>query len=261
MLSRDRFPSSSYEPERQDAWSLNAHPRILIIIPAYNEAETLPALARELVSLYPSYDVVVIDDGSTDNTKEVMRKLGVPLVSLPYNIGSGGAVQTGLWIATREGYDIAVQMDGDGQHPASEVHKLLLALHQSDCDLVIGSRFKLSRGYQSTFLRRLGIRFFAWLLSFLCRTRITDPTSGLRAMNDSAIQLLAFEYAEDYPEVEAILTAHRAGLKITEVPVQMVERRAGHSTIGTFQAFSYMVKVPLAILMNLIRERSPKSQL
>lgn len=228
--------------------------RVLIIVPAYNEADTLPQLLSELQAVCAGCDIVVIDDGSTDNTKAVLRKFLVRLVSLPCNLGIGGAVQTGLQIALAEEYDIAVQVDGDGQHPPREVGKLLEAVLQSDCDMVIGTRFRTRQGYQSTFGRRLGVKIFSWLLSGLCHTRITDATSGFRAMNQRAIRILARCYAEDYPEVEALLVVHRAGLRITEVAVQMAERQAGRSSIGVLQGISYMVKVLLAIFMNLVRE-------
>lgn len=229
--------------------------RVLIVVPAYNEADNLPKLLSELQDVCRDFDVVVIDDGSTDNTKAVLRNLMVRLVSLPCNVGIGGAVQTGLQIALSEGYDLAVQVDGDGQHPPKEVAKLLEAILQSDSDMVIGTRFRTRQGYQSTIGRRLGIRIFSSLLSFLCHTRITDATSGFRAMNRRAIRILARRYAEDYPEVEAIFVAHRAGLRVTEVPVQMAERQAGRSSVGKFLGISYMVKVLLAIFMNLVRER------
>ncbi len=230
-------------------------PRILIIVPAYNEAESLPALIAQLASLYPRYDVAVIDDGSSDGTSDAVRGTPARLVSLDCNLGIGGAVQTGFRIACDEGYAIAVQVDGDGQHPADQVHLLVDAVRQGDCDLVIGSRFLAGDGYQSTASRRMGIRFFSTWLSAICHTRITDATSGFRAFNRPAIELLAREYAEDYPEVEAVLVAHRAGLRIREVPVQMSARTGGTSSIGGLRSLGYMVKVSLAILMASIRRR------
>jgi glycosyltransferase involved in cell wall biosynthesis len=232
-------------------------PRVLIIIPAYNEAESLPTLVADLKSRYPNYDVTVINDGSTDHTEEAVRGSGARLVSLPCNLGIGGAVQTGFRIARDEGYDVAVQVDGDGQHPADQVHLVVNALREASSDIAIGSRFLSSDGYQSTLSRRLGIRFFSRWLSAMCDTRITDATSGFRALNRRAIELLAGEYAEDYPEVEAVLAAHRAGLRICEVPVQMSARTTGSSSIGGLRSASYMVKVSLAILMASLRKRRP----
>jgi len=228
--------------------------RVLIIVPAFNEAQSLPQLLTALRATCPSCDMVVVDDGSTDQTRRVVEGRA-RVVSLPCNLGIGGAVQTGLQIALREGYDLAVQVDGDGQHPPQEVAKLLQASRESGCDLVVGSRFRQARGYKSTPARRLGIGFFSFILSCICRTQVTDPTSGFRVMNRRAIQLLASRYSEDFPEVEALVQVHRAGLRILEVPVEMAERRAGKSSIGTVKSILYMLKVPLAIFMSLLRER------
>jgi len=232
---------------------------VLAIVPAYNEALSLPALLGELRASYPGLDVLVVDDGSTDQTRAVVSGLAVRLISLPCNLGVGGAVQTGLLVALEDGYDVAIQVDGDGQHPPEEIPKLLAALQQNGSDMVLGSRFLDRDGYQSTAGRRLGIVLFSWILSALCGTRITDATSGFRAWNRRAIRILAKQYPEDYPEVEAILMLHRANLRISEVPVKMRERAAGESSIGSLEAFAYMIKVPLAILMNLLRKRTPSS--
>jgi hypothetical protein len=227
-------------------------PRVLIIVPAFNEARSLPALLASLQSHCGDCDVVVIDDGSTDGTRRILAGVA-RVVSLPCNLGIGGAVQTGLQIALRENYDIAMQVDGDGQHPAQEVGKLLDALHAMDCDLVVGSRFRNAGGFKSTLLRRIAIRLFSISLSRICGTQITDATSGFRAMNRRAIELLARRYSEDYPEVEALVVAHQAGLRIGEVPVRMSERTAGKSSIGSIKSLIYMIKVPLAIFMSLLR--------
>jgi hypothetical protein len=229
-------------------------PRVLLIVPAYNEAESLPALIAELTSLYPDYEVVVINDGSTDCTVDVVRGTRVRLVSLPCNLGIGGAVQTGFRIAHDEGFDIAVQVDGDGQHPPDQVYPIVDAVMRSGCDIVIGSRFLGSAGFKSTPLRKIGIQFFSAWLSAMCHTRITDATSGFRAYNARALNLLSVEYAEDYPEVEAVLIAHRFGLRIGEVPVQMSARSAGTSSIGSVRSVGYMLKVSLAIFMGAIRK-------
>jgi glycosyltransferase involved in cell wall biosynthesis len=231
------------------------HQRVLVIIPAYNEALSLPRVVDSLRSRYPNFDVLIVDDGSTDQTQSIMSKLPVKLLSLPCNLGVGGAVQTGLMVALEENYDVAIQVDGDGQHPPEEIDKLLTALEETGCDMVLGSRFLAMAGFQSTFSRRFGIRFFSSILSAICKTSITDATSGFRAWTRRAIELLARDYPEDYPEVEAILKVHQAGLRICEVPVQMMERTAGRSSIRTGQAIAYMIKVPLAILMNLLRKR------
>ena len=233
--------------------------RVLVIMPAYNEAASLPALVGGLRALYPEFDVLVVDDGSTDQTASIVSRLPVRLISLPCNLGVGGAVQTGLLVAQRESYDVAVQVDGDGQHPPEEIAKLLAGMKQQGSAVVLGSRFLSTKGYHSTASRRLGIRFFSWILSALCGMPITDATSGFRAWNRQAIQVLAKHYPEDYPEVEAILLLHQANLRISEVPVRMAERAAGRSSIGSWQAITYMIRVSLAILMNLLRKRETRS--
>jgi glycosyltransferase involved in cell wall biosynthesis len=238
-------------------------PSVLVIVPAYNEVGNLPALLSELCSLPQGWEVLVVDDGSTDHTQETIAPLAtgrIRLLSLPCNLGVGGAIQTGLKFAVRRGYDVAVQVDGDGQHPPAEISKLVEALSETGSDMVIGSRFLGGeKGFRSTVSRRLGIWIFSRTLSVLCGKRITDATSGFRAWNRAAMQLLAADYPEDYPEVEAVLILHRGGLRITEVPVRMAARTAGHSTIGAVGALEFMVKVPLAILMNLIRKPRSRS--
>ncbi len=232
--------------------------RGLVIIPAYNEAQSLPSLIQRLRALYPSLDVLVVNDGSSDPTETVVSQLPVRLLSLSCNLGVGGAVQTGLLAALQEHYDFAVQLDGDGQHRPEEISKLLIALQRDVSDMVIGSRFLDGEGYRSTWSRRMGIRFFSGVLSRLCHTRITDATSGFRAWNRRAIEVLASNYPEDYPEVEVILMLHQANLRISEVPVTMRERTAGQSSIGRMEAFTYMIKAPLAILMSLLRKRESR---
>ena len=236
-----------------------ASQRVLVIIPAYNEALSLPVLIQEIRTAYPSFDVLVVDDGSTDETRAAVSELPVRLISLCSNLGVGGAVQTGLKLACEEDYDIALQVDGDGQHPPAEIGKLLDAMHGQASDMVLGSRFLRPDGFQTTASRRLGVRFFSWILSALCGTPITDATSGFRAWNRCAIRLLAKHYPEDYPEVEAILMLHQANLRISEVAVSMRERAMGRSSIGAYEAVTYMIKVPLAILMNLVRKRAPQT--
>jgi hypothetical protein len=227
--------------------------RVLVIVPAYNEAGTLPELLQSLRAISPTCEVLVVDDGSTDGTRQCVEGLA-RLISLPCNLGIGGAVQTGLRIALQENYDYAVQMDGDGQHPPQELEKLLRVARESGCDLVLGSRFRSPGGFKSTAVRRIGIRLFAWMMSGICGCRLTDPTSGFRVMSRRAITILARRYSEDFPEVEAIVQLHRAGLRIAEVPVQMRARVAGRSSIGPVKSLVYMLKVPLAIFMSLLRK-------
>ena len=176
----------------------------LVIIPAYNEGQSLPSLLSRLLTLYPALDVLVVNDGSTDDTAKVVSEFPVRLLSLPCNLGVAGAVHTGLLVAVQEGYDFAIQMDGDGQHRPEQIGNLLDALVKSGSDMVVGSLFLEVEGYQSTRARRIGIWFFSRILSALCETRITDATSGFRVWNRRAIELLAERYPEDYPEVEVI---------------------------------------------------------
>lgn len=210
-------------------------------------------MLRSLRTECPACDVVVIDDGSTDGTRQSVADLA-RVITLPCNLGIGGAVQTGLKVAWREDYDRALQVDGDGQHPAREVRKLIEAQRETGCDMVVGSRFRTAGGFKSTAARRMGIRFFSLILSTICGTKITDPTSGFRVFNRRGIRLLAHTYSEDFPEVEALVVARRAGLKIIEIPVEMAERTAGKSSIGSIKSLIYMVKVPLAIFMTLLRK-------
>src|SRR5205085_11418363 len=172
-------------------------PRVLITIPAYNEGRTLPGLIEELHDLYPTYDLLVINDGSQDDTRMVVGLLPTRLISLPFNLGIGAAVQTGLKVALDEGYDATVQVDGDGQHSPAEVRQLVNAVLSGNYDLAIGSRFLQRQGYQSSFLRRLGIWFLSRILSLSCGKQITDATSGFRALNSRAIGVLARDYAQD----------------------------------------------------------------
>lgn len=233
--------------------TLSREPRVLVIVPAYNEALTLPTLIQKLTAQYPFYDIAVIDDGSKDDTANAVRGTGARLISLACNLGIGGAMQTGFRIARDEGYDVTVQVDGDGQHPPDQVHTIVNALLQSGSDITIGSRFLAETGFRSTALRRIGIRFFSGWLSLICGMRITDATSSFRAHSSLAIRLFADEYAEDYPEVEAVLVAYRAGLRVSEVPVLMSARLAGTSSIGALRSVGYVIKVSLSILMQSIR--------
>ena len=249
MTDRENLASSETLNPRAYSESLGAgtaeaslpSQRGLVIIPAYNEAKNLPALLGRVRSLYPELDVLVINDGSTDDTATVVSQFPVRLLSLPCNLGVGGAVQTGLLVASQERYDFAIQMDGDGQHPPEEISRLVNTLRQSGSDLVVGSRFLDPEGYQSTPIRRMGIRVFSWALSALCATRVTDATSGFRIWNRNAIEVLAKNYPEDYPEVEVILMLRQANLRVSEASVTMRPRAGGRSSIGTMEAFAYMI--------------------
>jgi glycosyltransferase involved in cell wall biosynthesis len=227
----------------------------LAIVPAYNESESIERVIDDLRAHAPDCDVVVVDDHSTDDTAERARRAGAVLLRLPYNLGIGGAVQTGFRYARRRGYRYAFQFDGDGQHPADEVYKLLAPLRDGAADVVIGSRFLEGKGFQSTAARRVGIRLFQCLSRITSSRRVADTTSGFRAYNERAIAFLVDHYPSDYPEVEAITLLARNGIRIAEVPVQMRDRQGGSSSIGTARSLYYMTKVSLASLVSMGKRR------
>lgn len=230
--------------------------RVLIIIPAYNEEAALQKLIHEVRSLAPGCDMVVINDGSGDHTGQVAEKSNCPVINLPVNLGIGGAMQTGFKYAVREGYDVAVQLDGDGQHDPSQLMLIIEPVTKEELDMCIGSRFLSHQGgFQSTFSRRVGIHFFCHLLSLLTRLPITDPTSGFRALSRPVFSAFAEYYPVDFPEPEAIMIAKRLGSKIAEVPVKMRERQGGISSIRYWKTLYYMVKVTAAILIDLLKKR------
>lgn len=223
--------------------------RVLVIIPAYNEADNIKTVVENLVQNYPQYDYVVINDGSTDDTETICRQNGFNYISHPVNLGIGGGVQTGYLYAKRNNYDIAVQIDGDGQHDPKYIKNVIEPIEQGKADIVIGSRFLKRTGFQSSAARRLGIRFLSGLIRIFSGVRIKDVTSGLRAVNRKIISFYAGNYAQDYPEPEAIVAGAMHGAKIQEVPVEMHERNAGKSSINPLRSFYYMLKVSLTILL------------
>jgi glycosyltransferase involved in cell wall biosynthesis len=223
--------------------------RVLVIVPAYNEARNLPGVLALLREQPTACDVCVVDDGSTDDTASRAVSLGAKVLRSAVNLGIGGAVQTGYLWAREHGYDAAVQIDGDGQHDPAELSTVLAPIERGEAELVVGSRFLASDGFRSTVVRRAGIRYLAAFLRFRCGARVTDPTSGFRAAGRRALELFAANYPSDYPEPESIAIALRAGLRVREVPVRMRERRHGHSSIGAVRTLYYLVKVSLALLM------------
>ncbi|MGI6669588.1 MAG: glycosyltransferase family 2 protein [Acetivibrionales bacterium] len=223
--------------------------KVLVIIPAYNEAENLVSLLDRLKETCPGYDAVVVNDNSTDNTLQVCKEHGADVIDLPANLGIGGAVQAGYRYALHMGYEAAVQLDGDGQHNPECIDKLLTCL-KNGSNLCIGSRFLSSAGYKSTWLRRFAIRYFSALIYFFTGCRVTDPTSGFRACDRTAVRLFAEDYPVDYPEPESIVNAAGKRLKITEEPVVMNKRKEGKSTITGIKSLYYMVKVSMAIIIS-----------
>lgn len=230
--------------------------RALVIIPAFNEEHNIEGLLLQFKSLYSlSLDVLVVNDCSTDKTVDICTKAKVPVISLPCNLGIGGAVQTGYKFAERNNYEYAIQVDGDGQHDPSYIKNLLDPLLNDEADLVIGSRYIDKMGFQSSLMRRAGITYFSKLLGILTKEIITDPTSGFRACNRNIIELFAKRYPIDYPEPESIMYLKRKRLRIKEVPVIMRERVGGKSSITSLRSLYYMMKVSLAIIIDRMRRQ------
>jgi glycosyltransferase involved in cell wall biosynthesis len=230
--------------------------RKLAIVPAYNEEGMVGRVVREIKRQAPGFDVVVVDDGSIDATAIAAEEAGAIVLRQPFNLGIGGAMQAGYKYALHRGYDVAVQVDGDGQHKPEYLPPMLDALQTTgQADLVYGSRFLGDPGYKVPWGRRLGNRIFGIVLSLIVRQAITDPTSGYRMVNRKGIELFARDYPHDYPEVEAILMMHAHRLRIHEVHVKMNARGFGESSIDYPRAAYYMVKVMLAIFVGLLRKR------
>ncbi len=231
--------------------------RHLAVVPAYNESGTVATVVRAIREAEPDFDVLVIDDGSTDDTAKAAAAAGARVVRHPFNLGIGGAVQSGFSYALDNGYDFLVQVDGDGQHDPTEIGKLSAAMEEEpQVDMVCGSRFiTKERDYVAPISRRTGIHIFAFVLSRIVGQRVTDPTSGFRLYNRRAISLFAHDYPHDYPEVEAVLMLHFHRLRAREVAVRMFQRGGGVSSINSGKSAYYMIKVLLAIFIGLVRAR------
>jgi glycosyltransferase involved in cell wall biosynthesis len=228
----------------------------LAVIPAYNEAATILDVVQTLRREVPGFDVLVVDDGSTDQTGALARAAGARVVRPAFNLGIGGAVQAGFTFALENGYERMVQVDADGQHLPEEIRHLAATMDEHpEVDMVCGSRFITDTGYPAPISRRTGIHIFAFLLSRFVGQRVSDPTSGFRMYNRRGISLFARDYPHDYPEVEAILMVHHHRLRMTEVPVKMRERGGGVSSITSGKSAYYMVKVLLALFVGLARRR------
>jgi glycosyltransferase involved in cell wall biosynthesis len=225
----------------------------IAIVPALNEEQTVGRVIDEIRAFDPGFDIVVVDDGSNDRTAGVAADRGAHVLRLPFNLGIGGAVQTGYRFAFEHGYDVAVQVDGDGQHDPSELPKILGPVLNGEADLCVGSRFTGPGAYRSSFARRVGIKIFARVVSAVVRQKVTDTTSGFRAVNRKGIALFAADYPHDYPEVEATVMCVKHKLRLTEVPVEMRERGGGASSITAVRSVYYMTKVLLAIFVGLFR--------
>ena len=222
----------------------------IIIIPAYNEEENIEKTVNAIQKSAQGFDYVIINDCSIDNTRKICEEKGFNIVNLPINLGIGGAVQTGYKYAYENGYDVAVQVDGDGQHDAAYLNEMADYLVKNECDMVIGSRFIEKEGFQSSFIRRVGIKYFTFLIHLLTGKTITDPTSGMRMCNRRTIEMFAKEYPIDYPEPESTVRLIRHKRKIEEVPVIMRERAEGVSSLSSVRhSVYYMIKVSIAILV------------
>lgn len=225
----------------------------LIIIPAYNEAANIEKTVASIKANAQGFDYVIINDCSADNTRQICERNGFNIVNLPINLGIGGAVQTGYRYAYDYGYDMAVQVDGDGQHDPRFLEQMLQVMQEKDLDMLIGSRFINKEGFQSSGLRRTGIRYFTWLIHLLTGKKITDPTSGLRMINKDIIDYFSVDYPRDYPEPESIVAVLKRNKKVQEIPVIMRARAGGVSSISPLNSIYYMIKVSIAILIERIR--------
>lgn len=232
--------------------------KILVILPCYNESASIVNLIQEFHDFRASsgylFDLVVINDCSKDDTSILARDAKVPVIDLPVNLGIGGAMQTGFKYAQHNEYDLAVQMDGDGQHPPKELKKLLDQYFSTGENIIIGSRFLDKKGFQSSLLRRFGIKYFHWINRLLTGNSIYDITSGFRLYNRKAIELVASTYPDEYPEPEALILFSKEKLSVREVPVVMRERQGGVSSITNFSQLYYMLKVTLAMIFSKIRK-------
>lgn len=228
--------------------------RVLVIIPAYNEAEAIADVLQALREHVPEYSILVVNDGSKDATERVVRRFhGVDLINLPYNMGIGSAMQTGYKYAEREGFDIAIQCDGDGQHPVHQIEKLVERVVAGEADMAIGSRYVSNTNYAPSFSRRVGKSLLSRIVDSAVGGGITDTTSGFRAMNRAVISTFARTYPDDYPEAEALIIMHKHGLKAVEISVDMLPRQGGTSSIGAGRAAYYIVKVSLAIVIGMFK--------
>ena len=233
--------------------------KILVIIPAYNEQASIARVIERVKESIPGADIVVINDGSHDSTSLVAYESGAKVISLPYNLGIGAAVQTGFILAQAGNYEIAVQVDGDGQHDPSEIEVLMSRLIADECDVVVGSRYLTDRGYVTPLPRLLGTKILAAYVSLLAGQKFSDTTSGFRASNRRAIEICAENYPADYPEPESLLTFRKIGLRVSEVPVHMSKRYGGKSSITPFWSAYYMIKVILAVTILSLR-RAPRTE-
>ena len=221
----------------------------LIIVPAYNEELNISKIIKEIKEYAPGFDYVVINDCSTDRTLDICNSENINYINLPVNLGIGGAMQTGYLYAYENGYDVAVQLDGDGQHDAFYVKEMLRVLNEKNVDMVIGSRYIDKEGFQSSTMRRAGIKYFTGLIKMITGKVITDPTSGFRMAGKKVIKRFACDYPRDYPEPESVVRLLKDKYNVSEIPVVMRPRQGGKSSISALNSVYYMVKVSIAIIV------------
>lgn len=252
--------------ERLEEWSKHSknlvkvkrvtkHPSTLIIVPAYNEEKNLAKTVSEVREKAPWADILVVNDGSDDKTLETAERLNVFVASLPFNLRIGGAVQTGFQISRMRGYDVTLQVDADGQHDPAFIEALIEPVTSGKTDISIGSRYLENNSVSSSFTRHLGVRFFSWVTTRAVGKRVTDCTSGFRALNKKAVDFFASQYPIDFPDAEALILAHRAGLEITEIPVKFRNRAQGRSSLYFWRLLYYPIKEMFSIIMLLTERR------
>lgn len=227
--------------------------RVAVILPAYNEAASVASVVTAIRREIPTARIVVVDDGSSDDSARMASGAGADVLSLPYNLGIGAAVQTGYLFATEAGFDVVARLDSDGQHNPMQLTSLIDPIIAGQADVVIGSRFLTSSGYQASLSRAVGTKVFAVLVSFITRQRFTDTTSGFQAANQAAARFLATHMPTDYPEIEGLVMLCRAGFRVREVAVTMRPRKSGHSSITPLRSAYYVLKVTLAVLVSLFQ--------
>lgn len=228
--------------------------KTLVIIPAYNEEASIAGVIRAVKMHMPLADIAVVNDGSTDRTAGLVEGSGALLLNHPFNLGIGGAMQTGYKYALKKGYDVAIQVDADGQHPADQIRRLVEPITKGLADMVVGSRFLEIGGYEPSLARHAGIKIFSKVVSAIIGQKVTDTTSGFRACGKRCIEFFSRRYPDDYPEVEALVLLHKKGFSIMETAVKMEERSGGRSSITPARSVYYMIKVLLAIMVDLIKK-------
>lgn len=230
--------------------------KILVIIPSYNEELNIIDVIKKVKEQEQEVDYLVVNDCSKDNTKEILINNNIPFLDLRINLGIGGCVQTGYKYAYENKYDIAIQIDGDGQHDPKYIKSLIQPIKNGEANMVIASRFINKEGFQSSFIRRLGINWLSFIIKLLIKEKVYDVTSGYRAIDKNLIKLFKDDFAQDYPEPEAIINTYKNGYKIKEIPTKMLERQGGESSINSIKSIYYMIKVTIALLLCKIKDSS-----